>query len=305
MSHSDETLPVADVTERQRDKSTFYRAAWTNNAFFVQAAGFTMLVAAASTLRNAVVLSALSLLLLLANESLAALLYRRIPFAWLRRFAVFLVSALLLFPILFWLDWRDDLAISSLGIFLPLLTVDSVSFPRVQDILSRPNQTLRGALVDAAGTWVGYAGCLLLGGFVRELFGGGMLWGKPVADFSIRFLQMPLGGMFLLGLLAAGRNIVRSFIAYVKTRPADEGPARAPLVLDQKPVEIQTIVYELGKKDFRTGEFPKIMVEQIKPQPAPAAPDPRPQVRLTLPRPRLPRLTIEEINREIERWTEE
>ena len=98
---------------------------------------------------------------------------------------------------------------SSLGLFLPLITVNCVVLSRAELFASKNNPAL--SAVDGLGTGIGFTLALVLMGSVREIFGSGTLLGDT--DFAIAFpflsenpielFILPAGGFLVFGLLIA------------------------------------------------------------------------------------------------------
>jgi electron transport complex protein RnfE len=97
----------------------------------------------------------------------------------------------------------------SLGIFLPLITVNCIVFARAE-MFAGKNTVIDSAL-DALGMGAGFTLALLAMAFAREVFGSGSFFGVklPVlSSFNVPILTMAPGGFFVFAILIAIVNKV-------------------------------------------------------------------------------------------------
>jgi len=95
----------------------------------------------------------------------------------------------------------------SLGIFLPLITVNCIIFARVE-VFARKNTVLNSAL-DAIGMGAGFTLAMLIMASLREIFGSGTWFGMSIpvlSDFNFPILVMAPGGFVVFGILIAVVN---------------------------------------------------------------------------------------------------
>ncbi len=95
----------------------------------------------------------------------------------------------------------------SLGIFLPLITVNCIIFGRAEMYASK-NGVLASVL-DAIGMGIGFTAALVAMGSIRELIGVGTLFGMTVTKGAIEpmlIMILPPGGFFVFGVLVALAN---------------------------------------------------------------------------------------------------
>lgn len=95
----------------------------------------------------------------------------------------------------------------SLGIFLPLITVNCIILGRAEVFASQNN--VWKSFLDAVGMGIGFTLALLAMGSVREIFGSGSWMGinLNIGSPMLVFI-MPAGGFFVLGLVIAAVNKV-------------------------------------------------------------------------------------------------
>ncbi len=92
----------------------------------------------------------------------------------------------------------------SLGVFLPLITVNCIILGRAEMFASK-NGVVASAL-DGLGMGVGFTAALVLMSAVRELLGAGTLLGFQIVPDSIQpmsIMILPPGGFFVFGCLMA------------------------------------------------------------------------------------------------------
>jgi len=180
---------------------TFRRGIVTNNPLLFQIMGVCPVVAIALSVKTAAVIAAINAVELIIIELLACLLFKNIK----RHFRV-LIYAVLGFVInlpLFILIGRLYPAISeSIGIFLPLLAVNSVIAVKCETFAVK--NTVRDTFVDSIATAFGYGIVTLAVGAVREVLGAGTLLGREIGlPYSAEAFLTPFGGFLVLGFFAA------------------------------------------------------------------------------------------------------
>lgn len=185
------------------DKSggTFRRGIVTNNPLLFQIIGVCPVVAIALSVRTAIVVAMINALELLIIETLACLLFKK-----LKRYIRVLIYAILGFLInmpLFVLLGRFEPEMSeSIGIFLPLLAVNSVIAVKCETYAVK--NTLKNTFADAVATALGYGIVTVLVGSLREVLGSGTFYGKSIGlPYTAEAFLMPFGGFLLLGFIAA------------------------------------------------------------------------------------------------------
>ncbi|MDO5044740.1 MAG: electron transport complex subunit E [Coriobacteriia bacterium] len=111
----------------------------------------------------------------------------------------------------------------SLGIFIPLITVNCIVLGRAEAFASQ-NTVLRSVL-DALGMGLGFTLACVLMGVIREFFGSGMIFGYAVpwlVDNPFLIFIMPTGGFFVYALLII---LVIAFQKYLDRRRAEKEAA--------------------------------------------------------------------------------
>ena len=204
---------IAEQIVRNPDKYAHHDRVFLNNPVVMQGMGLAPLVVLATSGKNAVMLAVAVLLLLTPSRLLACLLSRAVPLRdeqpaaeelekkLLPRGLIYCGSAAVvylgMYPLLKHLFGVDLL---SLGVYLPLLTIEPLLIYRFGRVQERP----RKAISKGLRITVGYALILLLVGCVREFLAQGSLFGVALSIRApLPMASMPAGGFIVLGVLCA------------------------------------------------------------------------------------------------------
>ena len=204
---------VAEQIVRNPDKYAHHDRVFLNNPVVMQGMGLAPLVVLATSGRNAVMLAVAVLLLLTPSRLLACLLSRLAPLKDEQPSAEELEKKLLprgliycgstavvyfvMYPVLNTLFGVDLL---SLGVYLPLLTVEPLLIYRFGRVQERP----RKAVSKGLRVTFGYALILLLVGCIREWLATGAVFGIAIGRHAVLpMASMPAGGFIVLGVLCA------------------------------------------------------------------------------------------------------
>jgi electron transport complex protein RnfE len=103
----------------------------------------------------------------------------------------------------------------SLGIFIPLITVNCIILARAEMFASK--NSVLPSVIDGLGMGIGFTTALFLMGSIREIIGNGTFLGWPVPVLRAGgliepaiILILPPGGFFVFGLLIALANKLSS-----------------------------------------------------------------------------------------------
>lgn len=218
---------VAGEILRDPEKYAHHDRVFLNNPVVMQGMGLAPLVVLSTSGKNALMLAAAVALLLTPSRLLGCLLSR--PFRLdeapsreqlqkylLPRCLVYCFSTAVVYlgayPVLNGLFGMDLL---TLGIYLPMLTVEPLLIYR----FGRVQESPRKALSKGIRITLGYALILLLVGCVRECLAAGTVFGVQAAWRAVLPMAgMPAGGFIVLGVLCAlWRALVRKRKEYLKT----------------------------------------------------------------------------------------
>lgn len=99
----------------------------------------------------------------------------------------------------------------SLGVFLPLITVNCIILGRAEMFASK-NKVL-ASFLDGIGMGIGFTLALVIVGSIREILGSGSIFKIPLGDWftPIGFFASPAGGFFVFGVVIAVVNIITNY----------------------------------------------------------------------------------------------
>ena len=171
-----------------------------NNPVIFHSLGIAPLVVMDTSGRNALMLFAAVLLLLPIVRVVPMLLMEHFG-EKARPMLVCGVAALAYIPVYFILYFIFQKNLLSLGIYLPMLVCEPLVIQRFEHTLDASiSQTVRKSI----GFTLGYGLVLFVLGLVREFLALGQLFGVQVTKLLLFPLaSTPMGGLILLGLLAA------------------------------------------------------------------------------------------------------
>ena len=186
-----------------------------NNPVIMQGMGLAPLVVAATTGRNALMLSVAVILMLTPVRVIAALLARTGYYRF-RGLIYCLTSATVYIGVYYALQAIFDVEILQLGIYLPLLVVEPLIIKRYE----RPQkERLVTALKKGLRTTCGYVLVLMLMGCLREVLTTATLFDHAIPRIPADLFPMaslPAGGFLLLGVVCAvWRSAVNRYKKYV------------------------------------------------------------------------------------------
>ena len=186
-----------------------------NNPVIMQGMGLAPLVVAATTARNALMLSVAVILLLTPVRVIAALLARTGYYRF-RGLIYCLTSATVYIGVYYALQAIFDVEILQLGIYLPLLVVEPLIIKRYE----RPQkERLVTALKKGLRTTCGYVLVLMLMGCLQEVLTTATLFDHAIPRIPADLFPMaslPAGGFLLLGVVCAvWRSAVNRYKKYV------------------------------------------------------------------------------------------
>lgn len=195
---------MLNTEEAQQNDFLFF-----NNTVLMQGLALTPVIAAATTLENAVILAIAGAVLIIPTRILGDVTVGRIK-TRLRIIFYTVLSALIMVPDMIILSRWFKGSFVSVGLYVPLLFVDGAVTWRAS-VAQR--EGTRHVFRNAVSTALGYAFAICLTGTVREILGKGTVWGVQIlgkAPFSVA--SMVPGGFLITAVIAAGwQGITRSF----------------------------------------------------------------------------------------------
>lgn len=204
-------------------QEVFLRGVWRENPVFRQMLGLCPTLAVTSTVANSLAMGLATFFVLVGSSLLVSTFKRMIPRAV--RLSTFIVI------IATWVTVADMLLEAvvpdihkALGPFVYLIVVNCVILARQEAFASR--NPVGRAVLDAAGTGLGFILTLLLMGALREVLGYGSFLGVPLFGSSYEpwfIMILPPGGYLAIGIILMG-------LAWFQGRRAKRGerPGVAP-----------------------------------------------------------------------------
>lgn len=202
---------------------------WAENAVLVHLVGLCPLLAVTSTVVNALLIGAATLLVLIATNTVVSVIrHAFVPAVRIPLFVLIIASFVTSVDLLIE-AWFHDLY-TLIGLFIPLIVTNCMILTQAETVASR--QGIFVAIRSAVGTGVGFLGVLLALGAIREALGRGtlfsgleMLIGEAGAgleinlpfDGALAFVLAPGAFLGLAALLA-----LRNYLA--ERRSAAQGP---------------------------------------------------------------------------------
>lgn len=180
------------------------------NPVLVQAVGLCPVVAMATSLRSAALLAVVSAVIVTLSEFIASLFLKRVP-RWVRIGIYIILGAAIVSPFMILIERVNTPLFSSLGIYLPIMAVNSLIVLRCERFAVKISPVK--ALLDGITASVGYATVLIITGFFRELLGNGTLAERTIFKSpALTGMLLPFGGFLILGFASAAlRTMVAKF----------------------------------------------------------------------------------------------
>lgn len=181
-----------------------------NNPVFVEGLALAPVIAAAVTLRNALMLCLMILLLIIPTRFFGNLLIGYIP-QRLRAMVCAFMACGFYIPGYLLLNLLFGIRVVNLGIYLPMLVVDSILISRTEI----PNrEPVAESLINGIRTALGFSVAVSLTGSVREILGFGSIWGIVIFERApLPIITMAAGGFIAVALLCA---VYQHFISITK-----------------------------------------------------------------------------------------
>lgn len=180
------------------------------NPLLMYAIGVCPIVAVTTNLKQAVAVSIVTAIITIVVCIAANLFLKKLP-NWLRVASYFLLAVVLLYPSERLIDALLPQTTQSLGIYLPLLAVNTLYLYRSEGFARKNSFT--ASLVDAVFTSLGYALGACTVGILREIISHASIWDYPLSFLTpIAGFARPFGGFIVLGFVAAIFAAVSSWV---------------------------------------------------------------------------------------------
>lgn len=200
-------------------REIFVKGAVIFNPVLVQLAGLCPVITAATSLKNAALLSVAFCAELIICCVAASAFLKRFP-RWVRVPAYLILGLAVVCPILFYIESNVLIDLSlSMKIFLPLIAVNSITAVHCEQFAVKNSVKL--SFYDAAAVGIGASAVFIVTGALREIFGSGTIGGMKVnIPVTFKGMAMPFGCLLLLGFTAA---LLKAFIMKKYPEYLEEG----------------------------------------------------------------------------------
>ena len=181
-------------------RTALFKGAFIHNPVLTQIIGICPVVAVATTLKNALLISLLLMAVLAVNESFASLFLKDTP-RYLRLCFYSVISALCIVFIAPFFDNSSHL----MGIYPYLIAANALTVIRCEKFACRTS--VRNSIVDAIASATGYGIIALVVGGIREFINYGELLSDGAPErFSV--VNSPFFALIILGFLASFHRFV-------------------------------------------------------------------------------------------------
>lgn len=197
---------VKQNNSKNKYMKTFLDGVIYENPIFVLMLGLCPTLAVTTSASNALGMGLSTTAVLVASNVIISALRKIIPDN-VRMPAYIVIVASLVTIVQFLMEAYTPDLYESLGIYIPLIVVNCIILGRAEAYASKHSVGL--SFIDGIGMGVGFTIALLAIGSVRELLGGGTIFGYQVMPESYEpfniFVLAP-GAFFVMAILAALQN---------------------------------------------------------------------------------------------------
>ena len=193
------------MSDKTKTLKTIRNSAIIKNPLLFEAIGLCSVVALARSLKLALFLACVTMVQMIVCEVLSSLLLKNVKRYW--RVALYVIfSVIVVFPIMYLtLRFFPDIAVN-LGIFLPLMAVNSLIALHCERVAVKSD--VKKSFIDAVSASLSYGVVAIILGFLRELLANGTIWDIELnLPINIPVITTPFGGLLIIGFLAAALKV--------------------------------------------------------------------------------------------------
>lgn len=188
----------------------------TDNPIFVQVLGMCPTLAVSTSAINGLGMGLSVVVVLMGSNLVISLLRKFIPNQTRIPGYIVVIAAFVTIIDLLLQAFFYDTLYQSLGLYVPLIVVNCIILGRAESYASK--HTPGDSLLDGFSQGIGFTLALTLLGAIREIIGGGTIFGIQLIPSSFQpatFFLMAPGGFIVLGILLAVFNALKN------RKPAD------------------------------------------------------------------------------------
>ncbi len=200
--------------KKNRKKTAPMNGLLSKNPVLIKGLALAPVIVASTTVKNALVLS-LGMAITMVPTMLISLFIKRKQGHWFHILLYMVCAAVSYIPAAFLIRGYFPTEMGLVGIYLPMVVVNSIPITRAQMFVGRRKRAF--LVMDMIFQVLGFALAIFLVAVIRELLGAGTLFGIEVGTgFSIPALLYPFGGFFIVAFLAAlfqkGNELFKRFV---------------------------------------------------------------------------------------------
>lgn len=242
----------------------FKNGALINNPVLIQCAGLCPVIAATSTLKNALIISLMLMTNLFVTSLIASAALKKVP-RYVRVVIYLIIGIAIIAPILWFIENKTFIELDlGLRICIPIIAVNSLTAVHCETYAVK--HTVKESVLTGISSGLGAAFVMLICGAIREIMGRGTLGGYDLGiNLKLDAFTMPFGCLLILGVLAAAYKFVLNLLYTPSQRrksTADENPEEIDLdiVKEDMPEAVDLVIADYDEIDYMftsTDEFLK------------------------------------------------
>lgn len=181
--------------------TTFKRGIFAENPTFILLLGMCPTLAVTTSIKNAIGMGLSATAVLVASNIFISAFKKLIPSQIRIASYIVLIAGFVSIVDMLLKAYLPDLA-ATLGIFIPLITVNCIILARAEAFASKNSVWLSAA--DGVGMGLGFTAALIIMAVVREVLGNGSFFGWPLPVISkapALIMILAPGGFLALGLI--------------------------------------------------------------------------------------------------------
>lgn len=199
-------MAIRSYLKKNRNKMRLIEGMSYRNPILICGFALAPAIMITTSLKNSVAMTLAFLVVTLPTLLAASFLRSRVP-QWLRTVLYALIASAFYIPALLAVRQVHPLGVDLMGIYLPLVVINSVVLSRAERFARRNKP--QWALIDGLCYTVGFGFVLCVMGVIREMIGAGSVWGVPLGlDQRTPAVLLPFAGFILVAFLAAGAQFV-------------------------------------------------------------------------------------------------
>ena len=192
---------MAQIPAESSNKNIIFNALLKRNPLLVSGMVIAPAVMTADSLSGAATLAAAFSIITFFTLLISSFVPKRIVYA-VRIIMYAFIGALVYVPAAIALKYFIPDAIDNMGIFFPLLIINSFIVSRSESIFFL--ETKGKMMLDIIFCIIGYDAAVILFGIIREIIGSGTANGKIIGmPLVFSAFSEPFGGFILIGIMAA------------------------------------------------------------------------------------------------------